>query len=113
VPDAVITVICTHDDGWRYHPKYMQSSLQKYNKLYIVSYCWTVIDIITKKLKTRVFVGQDRPSFRILQTKQIEKKEVAVFVIEAEYNMKLTASILQLTTALRREMYTCKEGEKK
>jgi hypothetical protein len=23
----------------------MQSSLQKYNKLYIVAFCWTIIDI--------------------------------------------------------------------
>ena len=91
----------------------MQSSLQKCNELYIAAYCWTVIDIITQKLQTRVFVRQDKPSFRTLQTKEIEKKEVAVFIIEVEYNMKLTASILQLTTALRREMYICKEGEKK
>ena len=73
-----------------------------------------IICIITKKLQTRVFVeGQDKPSFRILQTKQLEKKEVAVFIIEAEYDIMLTAITLQLTSALRRKVYICKEGEKK
>jgi len=24
VPDAVITVICVPDDGWRYHPKHLE-----------------------------------------------------------------------------------------
>lgn len=69
-----------------------------------------IIWIITKKLQTRVFVeGEDKPSFRVLQTKQIEKKEVAVFIIEAENDIKLTAIIFQLTTV----QYICKEGEKK
>jgi len=24
MPDAVITVICVPDDGWSYHPKYVE-----------------------------------------------------------------------------------------
>jgi len=54
--------MCAPVDGWSYHPKHVQqficvlllmggvttrnmySSLQKYNKLYIVASCWTIID---------------------------------------------------------------------
>jgi hypothetical protein len=25
MPDAVITVICASDDGWSYHPKYVEA----------------------------------------------------------------------------------------
>jgi len=28
VPDAVITVICVPDDGWSYHPKYVNKKVQ-------------------------------------------------------------------------------------
>jgi hypothetical protein len=24
IPDAVDTVVCAHDDGWKYHPKYVE-----------------------------------------------------------------------------------------
>ena len=39
-----VTVICTPDDGWRYHPKHVEQ-FAEVNKLYIVASCWTVIDI--------------------------------------------------------------------
>lgn len=59
-------------------------------------------------LQTGAFVeGEDKPSFRILQTKQLEKKEVSVFIIEAEIDMKLNAIILQLTIGLGRKLYIC------
>ena len=28
MPDAVITVICVPDDGWSYHPKYVNKKVQ-------------------------------------------------------------------------------------
>jgi hypothetical protein len=66
---------------------------------------------ITKKLQTRACAeGEEKHRFRILQTKQ--KREVVVFIIEAENDIPLTAIILQLTTALRRKvLFICKEGE--
>jgi hypothetical protein len=45
MPDAVGTVICLPDDGWRYHPKHVEQ-FTDINKLYIVASCWTSIDII-------------------------------------------------------------------
>jgi hypothetical protein len=31
VPDAVDTVVCAPDDGWRYHPKYVEQFPDKIN----------------------------------------------------------------------------------
>jgi len=29
MPDAVITVICAPDDGWSYHPKYVEQAVYR------------------------------------------------------------------------------------
>jgi hypothetical protein len=42
VPDAVYTVIYVPDDGWRYHPKYVQQ-FPEINKLCNVAFCWIYI----------------------------------------------------------------------
>jgi len=39
VPDAVDTVMCALDDGWRYHPKHVEQ-FTDINKLYNVASCW-------------------------------------------------------------------------
>jgi len=44
VPDAVDTVICVPDDGWRNHPKHVQ---QFTDKLCIVACCWAFSDILS------------------------------------------------------------------
>jgi len=44
VPDVIDTVVCAPDDGWRYHPKYVEQ-FKDTNKLYIFASCWTVIDM--------------------------------------------------------------------
>jgi len=41
VPDAVVTVVCSPEDGWKYHPKHVQLCAD-INKLYNVASCWTV-----------------------------------------------------------------------
>jgi len=40
IPDAVDTVICTPDDGWRYHPKHVEQFPDKINcvTLHLVGY---------------------------------------------------------------------------
>jgi len=40
IPDAVDTVVCAPDDGWRYHPKYVQQFPDKINcvTLHLVGY---------------------------------------------------------------------------
>jgi len=43
MPDTVDTVICTPDDGWRYHPKHVEQ-FADVNKLYIAASCWIIID---------------------------------------------------------------------
>ena len=52
VPDAVDTVVCATDDGWRYHPKHVEK-FPDINKLCNVTSCWICIgirsvDIITE-----------------------------------------------------------------
>jgi hypothetical protein len=44
MPDTADTVILAPDDGWSYHPKYVEQ-FTNINKLYIVASCWTLIDI--------------------------------------------------------------------
>ena len=40
MPDAVDTVVCSPDDGWRYHPKHVEQFPDKINcvTLYLVGY---------------------------------------------------------------------------
>jgi hypothetical protein len=49
MPEAVDTVICAPDDGWRYHPKHVEQ-FTDINKLYIVASCWIIIDKYLKYL---------------------------------------------------------------
>jgi len=44
LPDAVDTVVCAPDDGWRYHPKHAEQ-FPDMNKLCKVAYCWIYIGI--------------------------------------------------------------------
>jgi hypothetical protein len=39
IPDAVDTVVCASDDGWKYHPKHVEQ-FPDINKLSIVASCW-------------------------------------------------------------------------
>jgi len=40
IPDAVDTVVCAPDDGWGYHPEYVEQSPDKINcvTLHLVGY---------------------------------------------------------------------------
>ena len=44
MPDTVDTVTWAPDDGWRYYSKHVEQ-FTDINKLYIVAYYWTFIDI--------------------------------------------------------------------
>jgi hypothetical protein len=44
VPDAVDTVVCAPDDGWRYHPKYVEQ-FPDINKLCNFASFWIYIGI--------------------------------------------------------------------
>ena len=39
IPDAVDTVVCAPDDGWKYHTKHVEQ-FPDINKLYNVASCW-------------------------------------------------------------------------
>ena len=39
ITDAVDTVVCVPDDGWKYHPKHVEQ-FPDINKLYNVASCW-------------------------------------------------------------------------
>ena len=43
-PDAVDTVVCAPDDGWKYHPKHVEQ-FSDINKLCNVASCWIYIGI--------------------------------------------------------------------
>jgi hypothetical protein len=43
--DAVNTVVCAPDDGWKYHPKHVEQFPDIY-KLCNVAFCWIYIGIL-------------------------------------------------------------------
>ena len=45
IPDAVDTVVCALDDGWKYHPKHVDPC-SDINKLCNVASCWIYIGIL-------------------------------------------------------------------
>jgi len=45
IPDAVDTVVCAPDDGWKYHPKHVEQ-FPGINKLCNVASCWIYIGIL-------------------------------------------------------------------
>jgi len=45
VPEAVFTVLCTPDDGCGWHPKHVEWTCRKINRLFCVASRWTVINI--------------------------------------------------------------------
>jgi hypothetical protein len=45
VSGAVDTVVCTPDDGWKYHPKHVEK-FPDINKLCNVTSCWIYIGIL-------------------------------------------------------------------
>jgi hypothetical protein len=45
IPDAVDTVVCTPDDGRKYHPKHLEH-FPDINKLCNVASCWIYIGIL-------------------------------------------------------------------
>jgi hypothetical protein len=54
IPDAVNTVVCAPDDGWRYHPKHVEQ-IPDINKLCNVASCWIYIGIRDKQLMPTSF----------------------------------------------------------
>jgi len=46
IPDAVDTVVCAPNDGWRYHPKHVEQFPDKINcvKLHLVVNTKTLLD---------------------------------------------------------------------
>src|SRR5215475_719004 len=45
IPDAVDTVVCAPDDGWKYNPKHVEQ-FQDINKMCNVASCWIYIGIL-------------------------------------------------------------------
>jgi len=45
VPEAVVTVLCTPDDGCGWHPKHVRWTCWIINRLLCVASCWTIINI--------------------------------------------------------------------
>ena len=47
VPEAVVTVLCTPDDGCGWHPKHVEWTCRIINRLLCVASRWTIININT------------------------------------------------------------------
>jgi len=50
VLEAVVTVLCTPDDGYGWHPKHVEWTCRIINRLLCVATCWTIINIALKCL---------------------------------------------------------------
>jgi hypothetical protein len=85
IPDAVDTVVCAPDNGWRYHPKHVEQ-FPDINKLCNVTSCWICIGICFLDL---------RDFFPCCRTKQIYCKQVNVvsYLAYIQHRM-LTVSFL-------------------
>ena len=46
VPEAVVTVLCTPDDGCGWHPKHIEWTCRIINRLLCVASRWTIINIV-------------------------------------------------------------------
>jgi hypothetical protein len=59
--DAVDTIVCALDDGWRYHPKHVEQ-FPDINKLFTVASSWIYIGIMVVSYKemanTRCLISQ-------------------------------------------------------
>ena len=45
VPETVVIVLCTPDDGCGWHPKHVEWTCRITNRLLVVASCWTIINI--------------------------------------------------------------------
>ena len=50
VPEAVVTVLCTSDEGCGWHPKHVEWTCRIINRLLCVAPRWTIINIIIRHL---------------------------------------------------------------
>ena len=50
VPEAVVTVLCTPDDGCGWHPKHVEWTCRIINRLLCVASRWTIINIVFKEI---------------------------------------------------------------
>ena len=44
-PEAVVTILCTPDDGCGWHPKHVEWNCRILNRLLFVTFRWTIINI--------------------------------------------------------------------
>ena len=51
MPDAVDTVVCAPDDGWKYHPKHV-AQFPEINKLCNTASCWIYISEYIYNIRT-------------------------------------------------------------
>ena len=61
VPEAVVTGLCTPDDGYGWHPKHVEWTCRIINRLLCVASRWTIISIYKKLL-----LRNSLPSFSFL-----------------------------------------------
>jgi hypothetical protein len=78
IPDAVDTVVCAPDDGWRYHPKHLEQFPDKTNSVtshlvgYILEYPQNARnhERLKKNCSTdfqRISVGSPKPLYKAIQ----------------------------------------------
>jgi len=54
-PEAVVTVLCTPDDGCGWYPKHVEWIWRKINRLLYVASHWTIINIYSVELVTGIW----------------------------------------------------------
>jgi len=67
MPDAVDTVVCAPDDGWKYHPKHVEQ-FPDINKMCSVASCWIYFGILSE-------------AHYILHISRIRVKDIQVLMI--------------------------------
>ena len=56
VPEAVVTVLCTPDDGCGWNPKHVEWNWRIINRLLCVASRWTIINVVYVFIRENVFI---------------------------------------------------------
>jgi hypothetical protein len=83
IPDAVDTVVCAPDDGWKYYPKHVEK-FPDINKLCNVASCW-------------IYIGIHLGAHPILHISRIRVNRLSLFLPIAQQPLVLHGLIIEVS----------------
>jgi len=81
VPETVVTVLCTPDDGCGWHPKHVEWTCRIINRLLCVAFRWTIIKTPNKILFKKIFSLPSGPYINTLCI-AVDGERYSVFIAD-------------------------------